>query len=166
MFKPSFLVIGIGLLLLALARVIGTYNRRRLRRGVPSDENATQLSSLPYREPPAYFYALTSRAVPPRADGDAEEPDECAICLAPLRAGEMAIRLHCNHQFHRQCILSWLATTPHRPTCPLCKQNVYVPTGHTPATRGDAPRERAAGRDPFIGTELVGPTPAASDVQA
>ena len=46
--------------------------------------------------------------------------EDCAICLEPLLAQAVS-ETQCNHQFHRRCLLSWLATAS---TCPLCKARV------------------------------------------
>jgi hypothetical protein len=44
---------------------------------------------------------------------------ECAICLAPMEAGECVRKLEaCGHVFHRACIDLWLFRSD---ACPLCK---------------------------------------------
>lgn len=60
----------------------------------------------------------------------ASRGDDCAVCLAPLRAGTDAIALPCGHEFHRACVARWYAASVkqaaparQRPrlACPLCK---------------------------------------------
>jgi hypothetical protein len=47
----------------------------------------------------------------------------CAICLTPYQDGEEVCwshNMHCNHVFHRECILAWLIR---KDDCPLCRHN-------------------------------------------
>ena len=93
---------------------------------------ATQLTeaqpSRPVVSVQSVYESLPFRTVAPRGDDaardDADQNEECSICLAPLAAGELATKLPCGHDFHRQCIANWLAVSPNKPTCPLCKQRV------------------------------------------
>lgn len=45
--------------------------------------------------------------------------DQCSICLNSFTTNNLIRTLPCNHQFHMQCIDSWLIT---KNTCPLCKK--------------------------------------------
>ena len=49
---------------------------------------------------------------------------ECCICLDQYKAGETvcwAVTEDCNHIFHHDCILQWLAD---HEECPLCRTNI------------------------------------------
>jgi len=48
--------------------------------------------------------------------------DECAVCMATVRA---PVKLACGHRYCEVCIESWLR---HSRTCPLCRQVVYSPS--------------------------------------
>lgn len=43
---------------------------------------------------------------------------ECPICIGSFEHGDEVAHLHCGHQFHRECIASWLSV---RDTCPTCR---------------------------------------------
>jgi hypothetical protein len=47
--------------------------------------------------------------------------DCCAICLAPMQAGEAVVELACVHTFHGACIREACA---HRAACPICRRPV------------------------------------------
>lgn len=47
---------------------------------------------------------------------------DCCICQLSIEADNEAQLLPgCNHEFHSNCISTWLSR---RPTCPLCRSNV------------------------------------------
>ena len=48
----------------------------------------------------------------------------CAICLCDFKKDENVAKLGCDHVFHVDCISSWLHKSGHRPTCPLCRQDL------------------------------------------
>ncbi|CAL4968680.1 unnamed protein product [Urochloa decumbens] len=59
-----------------------------------------------------------------RAGGGASS-DDCTVCLAEFRDGELVRLLpKCAHAFHVQCIDTWLRA---HVTCPLCRANVIDP---------------------------------------
>jgi hypothetical protein len=54
------------------------------------------------------------------ANGEANDPDPCVICLDSIT--EPSVAIPCNHSnFDYLCLLSWLEQ---QPSCPLCK---YLP---------------------------------------
>ncbi|CAL4887166.1 unnamed protein product [Urochloa decumbens] len=61
-----------------------------------------------------------------RAGGGAPgASDDCTVCLAEFRDGELLRLLpKCAHAFHVQCIDTWLRA---HVTCPLCRANVIDP---------------------------------------
>ncbi|KAJ4886673.1 hypothetical protein Rs2_26421 [Raphanus sativus] len=57
------------------------------------------------------------------------EPD-CAICLREF-GDQTSTKLHCDHIFHRDCILTWLRR---KSSCPTCRDDIHNPRAkkHTP----------------------------------
>lgn len=47
--------------------------------------------------------------------------DTCSICLQEVQPGQFYSKLPCNHEFHYDCIQSWLNEA--RMTCPLCRNS-------------------------------------------
>lgn len=45
--------------------------------------------------------------------------EECPICIENLQ--ETAVRLPCDHYFHKSCVNEWLFT---HNTCPVCRKNL------------------------------------------
>lgn len=50
-----------------------------------------------------------------------EGADGCAVCLEPLRPGELVRRLPCAHGFHQPCVDPWLLE---QRSCPMCKMDI------------------------------------------
>ena len=56
-------------------------------------------------------------------------PAACAICLCPYETGDEVTwspRKECQHAFHSECIVPWLAKTD-EPKCPCCRQDYCDP---------------------------------------
>ncbi|KAK3128890.1 hypothetical protein QOZ80_6BG0467830 [Eleusine coracana subsp. coracana] len=48
----------------------------------------------------------------------------CAICLDPLRQGQLCSELPaCRHAFHRDCLGAWVKS---KGSCPLCRETIVV----------------------------------------
>lgn len=47
---------------------------------------------------------------------------ECSICVEPLN-NDTAIKLTCNHMFHKRCLEEWLKKGKNK-DCPLCRMKV------------------------------------------
>ncbi|CAL5057573.1 unnamed protein product [Urochloa decumbens] len=80
-----------------------------------------------------------------RAGGGAPgASDDCTVCLAEFRDGELVRLLpRCAHAFHVQCIDTWLRA---HVTCPLCRANVID-------TASDAAAEQPDPTPPGAGAE-------------
>ena len=82
----------------------------------------------------------------------------CAICQEHTYAdGESTNqwrKLHCSHQFHRECVDSWLEQSVH---CPVCRADIREPSGGAPASGGSggssyaAAARRGVSRNPSVG---------------
>lgn len=61
-----------------------------------------------------------------RRDRDKSGIDQpaCTICLVDYKKTERVRQLPCKHNFHDQCITTWLK---HNTTCPLCVSTIEVP---------------------------------------
>eukprot|EP00549_Striatella_unipunctata_P000850 CAMPEP_0118720628 /NCGR_PEP_ID=MMETSP0800-20121206/30218_1 /TAXON_ID=210618 ORGANISM="Striatella unipunctata, Strain CCMP2910" /NCGR_SAMPLE_ID=MMETSP0800 /ASSEMBLY_ACC=CAM_ASM_000638 /LENGTH=562 /DNA_ID=CAMNT_0006628293 /DNA_START=6 /DNA_END=1695 /DNA_ORIENTATION=+ len=54
-------------------------------------------------------------------DQRSEEDDCCPICLVEYGNGDQVRTLPCNHEFHKDCVDSWLATNA---SCPACRHSL------------------------------------------
>lgn len=96
------------------------------RRTGPPPTSAAVLRRLPKIKVTAY-------------DIIANEGSECSICLGDLEPGENAVRLHCSHLYHEECITEWLKKSNE---CPVCR--FELPTDNEEYERGR--ESRMAGR--------------------
>lgn len=84
-----------------------------------------------------------------RHSGDNLSPQVCTICRENLNGvgTDEVLRTSCNHQFHRNCLLTWLKRNS---TCPQCRSHCngrdfgIVP----PSNRGARTRSRATSHPP------------------
>jgi hypothetical protein len=53
--------------------------------------------------------------------------DTCAVCLEPV-GGADAVETVCSHAFHGLCIDQWVAEKFDKPSCPVCRAQLFVPT--------------------------------------
>lgn len=60
----------------------------------------------------------------------------CSICLDALNAGDTARILPCLHQFHKDCVDTWLSDTS---LCPVCKHDPF-----SSLDASDLPQQAAA----------------------
>ena len=93
----------------------------------PRDEPRWEISDFSYEG----LLELGSLAVPtgldrrqlaklkpkPYAHRDPPEDVDCAVCIEKMLCGEAALRLPCGHEFHHQCIVTWLSRSNKCPTC-------------------------------------------------
>ncbi|PIN25054.1 Anaphase-promoting complex (APC), subunit 11 [Handroanthus impetiginosus] len=47
--------------------------------------------------------------------------DRCEICQVEYEQGEQLVTLHCDHPYHRDCIVKWLQM---KKICPICNNEV------------------------------------------
>ncbi|PON99990.1 43kDa postsynaptic protein [Trema orientale] len=61
---------------------------------------------------------------PAAAVGSGDEAGEnntttsCSVCLEEFAAGALAVRTPCSHEFHEECLRTWIEK---KPSCPLCR---------------------------------------------
>ncbi len=60
--------------------------------------------------------AARSDDMPAARQAEEDGPDDCPICLGPVRKGDVMRTLRCGHRFHLICIDRWYAQSA---TCPL-----------------------------------------------
>ena len=51
----------------------------------------------------------------------------CPICIEKFKKGEKIISLECNHQFHKDCIGSWITQnikSHNQANCPSCRSSI------------------------------------------
>ena len=51
----------------------------------------------------------------------------CPICIQEFKKGEKIISLECNHQYHKDCIESWISQKiklHNKSECPLCRASI------------------------------------------
>ena len=65
-------------------------------------------------------------------------PIECSICYEEMNIyDESVATLPCNHQFHKQCVGTWMLGV-RQTTCPMCR--LKVPPKVRTVLRRDAPK--------------------------
>jgi len=72
-------------------------------------------------------------------DLEANESNECSICIDELEVGQEAMRIPCGHLYHEECVKDWLKKSNE---CPVCRYE--LPTDNAEFECGR--RERMAGR--------------------
>merc|ERR1712190_264137 len=48
---------------------------------------------------------------------------ECGICISRFRDNQTVTRLSCDHQFHKNCLETWLEQ---KGQCPMCRDHVNL----------------------------------------
>ena len=71
---------------------------------------------------PLELATLPTRTLDAAAASDAELA-RCCICCCEFVSGDTLMRLHCKHEFHPECIGTWLRA---KRTCPICKQSAVT----------------------------------------
>lgn len=62
-----------------------------------------------------------------------DEPEQCSICLLPLRGA--LTKIDCNHSFHFNCLVTWETTqtseSQGNSSCPLCRRAIQLHYNYT-----------------------------------
>ncbi|GKC88630.1 zinc finger, RING/FYVE/PHD-type containing protein [Tanacetum coccineum] len=93
-------------------------------------QRSNTLSEDDIKKLPLYYYNLDQKV-----DAEDMRRVECAVCLEGFRGGDKCILLpNCRHNFHANCIESWLIRSA---ACPICRTCVDL--------------ERSQGKSTFSG---------------
>ena len=116
--------------LLALDRVSQIMDRM-LGERPPRGATKSELSELP-----THVYKTVTATKEESSDGDEKDESKestakldkernvCAICLEDFKDGDVVTTTPCFHQFHRDCINTWLTQ---KAVCPICKYELFKP---------------------------------------
>jgi len=78
----------------------------------------------------------------------ASSENNCAICQDAVTSAGVRIR-HCNHEFHRSCLISWFAMSVR---CPVCRYDIReTRTGPVGQTSSVATRTTSLSASPSAG---------------
>lgn len=58
-----------------------------------------------------------------KTDEETGQQAECVICMEGFECGECLLQVKCGHEYHEQCISTWLHMSE---KCPQCRANVYT----------------------------------------
>ena len=110
---------------------------RSFLRGVLAHETGARATA----DLPRHSAELSARIAQLAAVSAHRDGEECSICLGAPKETQGAVQgillgnderqteivaLRCSHRFHRGCIGRWVC---YRPTCPLCKRQVFEDVG-------------------------------------
>ncbi|PIN00167.1 hypothetical protein CDL12_27335 [Handroanthus impetiginosus] len=115
------LFVGVGILVLIHACVVGRTIRRGLRNNnVHMVERARLASKSMSKDDidklPCFDFKGKEKGMSPPAD--------CAVCLENFRDGEKCRLLpSCNHSFHAECVDMWLLRAS---VCPICRAGADI----------------------------------------
>lgn len=124
MLSLIFLFLGIALLVLIHVCVVGRAFRAAVHAGGQDLTSGTStdgikmvmMSKEDLKNLPCFDYKE------PDKGGSSKSVADCVVCLEKFKVGESCRLLpNCNHNFHAQCIDSWLMKTP---ICPICRTGV------------------------------------------
>lgn len=104
------LFVGIGLLVLIHACVVGRSFRNNSAAERGSPERRINMSQDDLEKLPSYDFIAKSKG---------SSPVDCAVCLENFKVGEKCRLLPiCKHSFHAHCVDEWLVKIP---ICPICR---------------------------------------------
>ncbi|XP_035226789.1 E3 ubiquitin-protein ligase RNF103-like isoform X2 [Stegodyphus dumicola] len=92
--------------------------------------NSSLLSSSSLYAPKITEKSCSKLSDADRAPKGMLEFRECSICLESYRYGEILCGLPCGHNFHMNCIMSWLSRDNH--CCPICRWPSYKAKNRMP----------------------------------
>merc|ERR1719198_789004 len=82
------------------------------------------------------------------------EYNMCSICMELLKPGDITHDLPCRHEFHMECLRSWLRQ---KNECPTCRGTVYVAPGSASSSSATRPASSST-----ASAAASSPTPASS----
>ena len=56
-----------------------------------------------------------------------DSEDICVICQEDYSEVKKCAELHCNHKYHKKCIVKWMFE---KPSCPLCNEGILMKNGN------------------------------------
>jgi len=68
--------------------------------------------------------------------------NECLVCLAPYRQGDVVVSLSCGHSYHAPCLKEWLVRQCH---CPYCRHDLEAERSASSHGGGSTTIDDAAG---------------------
>jgi hypothetical protein len=89
----------------------------------------------PCDNPPASKAAVESMPTVIVAACHVGADSHCAVCKEPFELGTEAREMPCNHMYHQDCILPWLAL---RNSCPVCRHEMPTEAPRPPASESGA----------------------------
>jgi len=58
-----------------------------------------------------------------KTDEESAQQADCVICMEAFECGEYLLQVKCGHEYHEECISTWLHMSE---KCPQCRANVYT----------------------------------------
>lgn len=117
--RTSVLFVSVSfiiLMLISLAWLV-FYYVQRFRYVHAKDLLARRLCSAAQRA----LDRIPVQVVQQQGGGSGDEEHCCAVCIEPLRPGELVRLLPCGHCFHQPCVDPWLLE---QRSCPMCKMDI------------------------------------------
>lgn len=91
---------------------------------VRSDTDGSELYSAQEKDPASSSGSTNGATVENAGERGSSSPDlvgSCAVCTDDFIAMERVTRLPCGHEFHRECVTTWLKR---HCTCPVCRREL------------------------------------------
>lgn len=92
---------------------------------IPFNSNSPILPSPAFCQQNVSENKKSEMPEPERAPKGMLEFRECSICLESYKYGEFLCGLPCGHNFHVNCIMTWITRDNH--CCPICRWPSYKP---------------------------------------
>lgn len=102
----------------------GGHRSQHLRSASRATSPRATLVPVRRRSKRAFATRVIAKKKEKRADDDDDQ--RCSVCLETVGVKDF-IKTECAHTFHGQCIDRWAAETYPSPTCPVCRQLLFIP---------------------------------------